>query len=1195
MIPAIREVESGMSSPLLRQIVDAERPWLGLSPFTEQTKNFFFGRDQEIRDIFLRVREQPLTVLYGQSGLGKTSLLGAGLIPKLKVESYRPVLVRLGYDVNDPPLIEQLFQFVRVACGDDPTPPSSPSESTLWETFHHQPARRPDLASAPPVLIFDQFEEIFTLGLQTRERQREAEVLFGQLADLIENRPPEAVQQRLLADRRLAREYDLTPSPARIVITLREDYLSQLEAWKKLMPALMRNRMALRLLNGPQALEAVVRPGRSSGRDLVSDAVGARIVCFVARQPPGTALAQIDAVPPLLSLLCDELNATRLLNGATEITEDQVERQGADILQNFYGRSFDGLHPAVRRFVEDRMVTVGGHRNPVAREDAIADLHTAGVADPAAAVNQLIQGRLLSSEERGGLQRLEITHDVLAPLAVRSRDERKVREAKELADREALAARRRLRRARTAATMYGILTLASTAMGIWAWRAQGIAANAQENAEQRAKEAREAERRALQSKDELTQQVYDNTIAIAEREISNNHDVEKASRLLDSDNCPEALRGWEWHYLMRRRDGALPPLKGHQTGLWGAEFNRDGSLIGTCSIDGTVKLWGGTTGALVRTIEADHITGISHIMGALGTPRIPIMCLEFSPDNTQLATGSFSPTLKLDSFDPFRRSARPPIDRDSPGLVRIWDVRTGKLLSDFQDQKGVVLGLTYSPDGTRVASSSITPDYSFAVWDVKTSRLIKRVMGHKSHVHRLRYSPDAELLATSDTDGVVKLWNSSTLEEVRNIVAHEAPIIGLAFCPTDGDRFATSAEDGLVRVWKTSTGEKILDLEGHGGSALDVRYSPDGKRIASCGLDKTVRLWDSVTGEPKITLRGHAELVWTVAFSPDGRKLVSASFDKTAMLWDSSPREVPPKPGEFVISGHTDRVNSVKLTADGRELVSGSWDKTIRVWEADTGAPIESYEGHQAAVWCVAASPDGKRLASGSWDRTAKVWDRQTRQAIVTFREHTAPINCVDFSPDGTLVASGAFDGQLKIWNASTGKVVTSCDGFIFPVMAVAFSPDGKRIASGGSDKAVKVWDVKTGALLLDMKGHEASLRSLSFSPDGTRLASAAWDHTARIWDVTPKGNGSGGRERRVLRGHTDRVNGVAYSSDGLRIATACEDKTVRLWDAATGTEISSPRLHRGFVYSVVFSKDDRRLISGTWENPSWIHAWRLD
>ena len=256
-------------------------------------------------------------------------------------------------------------------------------------------------SSAPPVwmnalpyLIFDQFEEVFTLGgdeasLGTESSRRdEVRELFIQLADLIENRPPEALQERFRADRRLARDYVLGPISARVTLALREDYSSRLEDWNGHLPSLMRNRMPLRLLSGPQALEAVVQPGRLNGRSLVSDKVGAQMVRFVTKRQPDTPLEEIEAVPPLVSLLCERLNEARLTIGSSEITADLVREQGADILQRFYDESFtqlpEAVREAVREFVEKegRLVTAGGHRNPVAREDARVEPAAAGIADP---------------------------------------------------------------------------------------------------------------------------------------------------------------------------------------------------------------------------------------------------------------------------------------------------------------------------------------------------------------------------------------------------------------------------------------------------------------------------------------------------------------------------------------------------------------------------------------------------------------------------------------------------------------------------------------------------------------------------------------------------------------------------------------------------------------------------------------------
>jgi tetratricopeptide (TPR) repeat protein len=467
-------------------LVDAEHPWLGLHPFTEENQHYFFGRTAEIRDIFLRVREQPLTVLYGQSGLGKTSLLRAGLIPKLRVERYRPVRILLDFDTAAPPLIAQVRAALADACTGEEMDAAAllarwqPLDS-LWEIFAHETLRPKDLAAHPPVLILDQFEEIFTLGedgisanADDPRRRDEAAQLITQLADVIEGRAPATLAPGFDRDPRRALAYDFGPTSVRLVLSLREDYLAQLEQWKGVLPSLMRNRMPLRLLSGPQALEAVVRPGGMGAHPLVSEDVGTYIVRFVARRDEATPLDEIEAVPPFVSLLCERLNDARLASDPQlpEITRALIEAQGADILQRFYDESFAAFpaveREAVREYVEGRMVTIGGHRNPVAREDACAELAALGVAEPNAVLDALVGRRLLTAEQRGGIQRLEITHDVLAPLVVRARKERQDRRAVVLANRQ--QRERRIRRLAVAFAILGLLAVSALAFAISALR-----------------------------------------------------------------------------------------------------------------------------------------------------------------------------------------------------------------------------------------------------------------------------------------------------------------------------------------------------------------------------------------------------------------------------------------------------------------------------------------------------------------------------------------------------------------------------------------------------------------------------------------------------------------------------------------------------------------------------------------------------
>src|SRR5207253_2958810 len=105
-------------------------------------------------------------------------------------------------------------------------------------------------------------------------------------------------------------------------------------------------------------------------------------------------------------------------------------------------------------------------------------------------------------------------------------------------------------------------------------------------------------RAALAANRQLEQQLYDNWIAVAEREISSNQDIGLASDLLAK--CPEHLRGWEWHYLMRLRDGGRPALDQHKSGLWMVAYSPDGRKVATASIDGTAKVWDVATGRVLR-------------------------------------------------------------------------------------------------------------------------------------------------------------------------------------------------------------------------------------------------------------------------------------------------------------------------------------------------------------------------------------------------------------------------------------------------------------------------------------------------------------------------------------------------------------------------------------------------------------------
>ncbi len=476
-------------------------PWLGLASFTEETRAQFHGRDEEVAELGRRVQRKLLTVLFGQSGLGKTSILRAGLVPRLRPEGYCPVYVRLDYSRESPPPAEQIKQAIVRATAEAGVwtqPGVSQAGESLWEFLHHRDDVLRDRAGRPliPLLIFDQFEEIFTLAQGDDFGRQRAAQFLEELADLVENRAPRALEARLDADEAGLEKFDFARADYRLLIALREDYLAHLEGLKATMPSVTQNRMRLARMTGAQALAAVVRPGR----ELVSDAVAAQIVAFVS----GTAdtdTAEIE--PSLLSLVCRELDEARRARGHAEISADLLAGSRETILSEFYERTLADQPAGVRAFVEDELLTDSGYRESIAEERVKKGFAAAGA--PPAALAALVDRRLLRVEERLDVRRVELTHDVLCGVVRASRGVRHEREARAAAERQLAetrakeaATRSALLRARLVASVCTVLAVGAVGAAAWGWvnwRRADAAENMAELSRDRAQQARgEAER-----------------------------------------------------------------------------------------------------------------------------------------------------------------------------------------------------------------------------------------------------------------------------------------------------------------------------------------------------------------------------------------------------------------------------------------------------------------------------------------------------------------------------------------------------------------------------------------------------------------------------------------------------------------------------------------------------------------------------
>jgi hypothetical protein len=296
--------------------LNPENPWPGLDSFGEDDSAYFHGRDKETADLLRLVKRELLTVLFGRSGLGKTSLLSAGLFPLLRDEGFVPVYIRLDFSGLGPSLRLQILKALNEECkARNIEAPRMNEGETLWEYFHRRGAEfwSEKNRLLTPLIVLDQFEEAFTVGLQDENARNLGRQFLAELGGLIENRPPSHIKEALDENPEMDLGLDFRKSDFKLILSFREDYLPHIEELKRQIPSLTYNRYRLLPMNGSQANDVV----SISGGHLVDESVAARIIGIAADAhktgdlPDQDEYEDLEIDPALLSVICSELNLRR--------------------------------------------------------------------------------------------------------------------------------------------------------------------------------------------------------------------------------------------------------------------------------------------------------------------------------------------------------------------------------------------------------------------------------------------------------------------------------------------------------------------------------------------------------------------------------------------------------------------------------------------------------------------------------------------------------------------------------------------------------------------------------------------------------------------------------------------------------------------------------------------------------------------
>ena len=396
-------------------------PWIGLDSYREG--QILYGRSREIRDLSMAVFYNRQTIVYGRSGTGKSSLLHAGIFPEARLRGCLPISIRFDHS-SDTNYREQLIRTITAAIeaagGEvrDLLEENHLPES-LWEFFHRYQFLR-DGKPLTPLLVVDQFEEIFTLSHKKEDVQR----FFTELGDLLNDVMPDYLQETAVTAKAtdttsifgsmtfqtMESRYQTDPS-YHLVLVLREDYLSYLERYSQRIPALKQNRYGLMPITYQQALEIIMQPRPG----LVSSEVADAIIRHIVTETDLNDETPVDAA--ILSLFLSRLYEKKGDNPVINL--QLVNEQGEALLEDFYAEVVAPLDRNTVYYLEDILINADGHRENVTLETLYKnDWCSRDV------VETLEASHLLRLFSYGDVQRVEYAHDVLCPIIVHRKEQR---------------------------------------------------------------------------------------------------------------------------------------------------------------------------------------------------------------------------------------------------------------------------------------------------------------------------------------------------------------------------------------------------------------------------------------------------------------------------------------------------------------------------------------------------------------------------------------------------------------------------------------------------------------------------------------------------------------------------------------------------------------------------------------------------
>lgn len=1207
-------------------------PYVGLDAFSMQNQGIFYGRTALIEEMITRLENGRFLAVTGPSGSGKSSVVLAGLIPRLQTEAL--------------PGSAQWRLYSRTVPGSHPLqnlarlfrPHGAPSSQWVQETttkFRENPHHLTHLVNAqndrPVVLLIDQFEEIFTLCQDEETRQ----IFIDNLLNF--------TQQD-------GRRHTL-------IITMRSDYESQLMRIATFQKAYEQAQIRVRPMNAAQLHEVIEKPAANIGlsfeegliTELIRDILGEpnalpllqftllklwenrqrNRVTWAAYEELGggrQALANnanacyTNLSPPDREIARQVLLATIHAGPGLEIARQRVRR----VTLYHIDESAERLNSVLDRLINARLIRLIRGDTPDddqielthealvhswprfigwLEEERVTRRHRARLAEAAAEWAQrehdpsvLWRGMILEEAyeylDKTELEEAFIEAGRLAEQKVQEEKAQayitQLEQARALAKAERLRAEEQQLRAEEQARFAGENAAIAQRLQRITWALAGVAIIAILAGAWAAINGQRASSNALIAAENAALAATSESAAVINAALAATHETEAvANAHLAATREAEAMSSAS----LAATSEAIALEAAHIAAASEAQALSNADLAATREAE-----------ARTSAAEADRQFRLST---SRELSRAATDNLENAPQLALLlaleavhTTYAIDQTASAEAEDALYRT-----------------LRASQLQFTLSGHDGPVTAVAFNHDGSRLATASA--DHTVKLWDTTTGQNYLTFTGHQQPVKAIVFSQDGSQLYSAAESGLIRMWDAETGRLLATRTGDNGDINALALSP-DGSQLITANEDATVRTWDTEIWTSPYLSFGHNGEVIDVAFNSTGAQFASGGVDGRIILWNAATGaslnaiEQGLNEQGEARRIKALAYNLDDT-IIAAASENVVRLWEIDNGRLLD-----VLSGHAAAVNDVAFHPDGDVIATASEDGTVKLWRVDSGQAIDTLPGHASGVLALAFNPDGEQLATSGQSGLARLWNAEPEFDQIILTEHTEPVRQIRFNGDGTLAATASSDKTARVWDVQTGASLHLFTDHNQPVNDVTFSPDDEWLATASEDYNVRLWNLETGAVRLPLLIHQAAVNSVVFAPDGASLLTSSDDGVVRLWDVasstvvqrldhegvvvnraifSPDGvwaataaadgaariwNLETGTLRQTLVGHERSVNDVAFDNNGRYLATASNDGTARLWDLETGEMVRIFSGHVGPVLGVSFNRDGSRLATAS-------------